>query len=189
MKKSVLVICIVIPSSILLYSFSFLFSGPVGKIFPDLTGDTYSGKKITIPKDTKGKFTLLGMAYSNKAEDDLKTWIHPIYNKFIVKHEDKGATDLSYNYDVHLYFIPMFTGLNKLTVEQSKKKIKEDTDSELHPYVVFYEGSLKVYQEQLGINQKELPYFFVLDKNGKIIYSTTGKYTEEKMDAIEELIE
>jgi hypothetical protein len=29
----------------------------------------------------------------------------------------------------------------------------------------------------------------VLDPNGKIIYATSGPYTDEKMDAVEEVIE
>jgi len=33
------------------------------------------------------------------------------------------------------------------------------------------------------------PYIFVLDKEGRVVYVTSGFYTEEKMDAIEDKIE
>jgi hypothetical protein len=54
--------------------------GVEGKMFPTMLCENYNGKKVTLPAETKGKYTLLGMAFSNGAEDDLKTWINPIYN-------------------------------------------------------------------------------------------------------------
>ena len=46
--------------------------GQKGEIFPYLEGTTLSGKELVLPEDTKGKFSLIGMAYSKKSEDDLK---------------------------------------------------------------------------------------------------------------------
>lgn len=154
-----------------------------GKIFPDIAGETCKGKALSIPSDTKGKITLIGMAYSKKAEDDLKTWLSPVYNKFIAK---TGMFDSEY--DVNLYFIPLFTGANYGAVNAAKKKLKEDTDEILHPHVLFYAGGIKKYKEELGFEEKDSAYFFVLDKNGKIIYTTTGQFSEEKMDAIEDTL-
>ena len=37
--------------------------------------------------------------------------------------------------------------------------------------------------------EEDIPYFFVLDPEGRIVYATSGKYSEDKMDAIEEKIE
>jgi len=35
---------------------------------------------------------------------------------------------------------------------------------------------------------KDIPYFFVLDKTGMIVYTTSGEYTPEKLDKMEEFI-
>ena len=156
----------------------------LGKLFPEISGETCNDKPISIPKDTKGKMTLIGMAYSQKAETDLKTWLSPVYNKFIVK---TGMFDSEF--EVNLYFIPLFTGANFGAAKMAKKKLKEDTDPILHPYVIFYEGGIKKYKEELDFDKKDTAYFFVLDESGKIVYATSGQYNEDKMDAIEEFVD
>jgi hypothetical protein len=55
--------------------------------------------------------------------------------------------------------------------------------------VLFYKGELKPYKEALDFEKKDIPYFFVLDKTGKIVYATSGKYTTAKMDQIENVLE
>ena len=37
--------------------------------------------------------------------------------------------------------------------------------------------------------EKNLPYFFVLDEEGKIVYATSGLYSEKKMSNIEEILD
>ncbi len=185
MKKAA--ICIL--STLLLLAFT-PYGGVEGKMFPAMVCENYNGKKIAIPAETKGKYTLLGMAFSNDAEADLKSWINPIYNKFIVKVDasQADAFDVHQDYDVNLFFIPMFTGLNQLTSKQSKEKIKSHTDKELYDYLLFYEGE-KTYKEELDFEKKNIPYFFVLDKTGKIVYATSGKFEDKKLDKIIDIIE
>ncbi len=161
--------------------------GVIGTMFPNIECEDYNGKKVNIPIDTKGKYTILGMAFSNAAEQDLKTWRSPIYNKFIAeKSEDPMSPQI--DYDIHLYFVPMFTGLNQVTSKQSKEKIKAATDKELYNNVLFYEGS-KTYKEELDFEKRDVPYFFILDKTGKIVYATSGKYDEKKMEKMLDIIE
>lgn len=178
-------------AAILLFTVSFKPpGGVVGKMFPSLQCEDYNGKIVTLPTDTKGKYTLLGMAFSNDAEANLKTWINPIYNKFIVKVDASQADvfDVHVDHDVNLFFIPMFTGINKLTSKQSKEKIKANTDKELYSYLLFYEGD-KTYKEELDFEKKDIPYFFILDKTGKIVYATSGPYDDKKMEKILDIVE
>ncbi len=186
MKK--IAICIL--SSVLLLTAFKPVGGVEGKMFPHMECENYNGAKIIIPEQTKGKYTLLGMAFSNDAEAELKSWISPVYNRFIVKADAAEADvfDVKADYDVNLFFIPMFTGLNQLTSKQSKEKIKSHTDKELYDNLLFYEGA-KTYKEELDFEKKNIPYFFVLDKTGKIVYATSGKYDPKKLDKIIDIIE
>ena len=59
----------------------------IGNIFPAMEAETVEDKKVMLPQDTKGKYTLLGLAYSKKSEDELNSWFGPIYNKFVRKPE------------------------------------------------------------------------------------------------------
>lgn len=165
--------------------FSYQLQAQVGKPFPLLYGETLEGKVIELPIQTKGKFTLLGLAYSKGAESELLTWYQPIYSTFIEKPKPGLFNE---SYDVNMYFVPMFTGVNQAASNTAKKKMKEGVDPVLHPYIMFYKGELAAYKESLNFEKRDTPYFFVLDKNGNIIHAFTGKYSAEKLAKIEELI-
>ncbi|WP_276368298.1 hypothetical protein [Chryseolinea sp. H1M3-3] len=157
-----------------------------GKMFPVMEAETVEDKKINLPQDTKGKYTLLGLAYSKKSEDDLNSWFQPVFEKYIQK--TKGLMS-GFGYDVNVYFIPMFTGINAAATGTAKRKALKNIDPQLLPYVLFYKGELKTYKESLEFDKKDVPYFFVLDPAGKIVHATLGKYSEDKMDEIENVIE
>jgi hypothetical protein len=171
----------------------FLFLGAlalqaqVGDTFPYLEGTTLSNVDLKLPADTKGKFTLIGMAYSKKSEDDLQSWFSPVYNTFIHKSSSSLFGDVGY--DVNVYFVPMFTGVKKAAANTAERKMKEKVDPKLLPHILFYRGDLKTYKDALDFEKKDVPYFFVLDKEGVIIYATSGSYSPSKIKKVEELVE
>ena len=159
----------------------------VGKMFPAMEAETVEDKKVSLPGDVKGKYTLLGLAYSKKSEDELNSWFTPIFSKFIQKAN--GGLMAGMGYDVNVYFVPMFTGVNAAATGTAKKKAIKNVDPQLLPYILFYKGELKPYKEALDFEKKDIPYFFILDPEGKIVYATSGKYTEAKMDEVEDHLE
>lgn len=172
---------------IILVACSFITNAQVGMIFPALEGETLTNKPLIIPKDTKGKITLIGVAYSKKSEQDLKTWFNPVYQTFIYKPKNPGLFHTSY--DVNVYFVPMFTGVKKAAYKTVMKKMKAKTDPKLVPHILFYKGELKKYKQALDFKKKDVPYFFVVDEAGKIVYATSGSFNDDKLDEIESLIE
>ena len=157
-----------------------------GKMFPDMEAETVEDKKVKLPQETKGKYTLLGLAYSKKSEEELNSWFQPVFEKFIQKTSGVLA---GFSYDVNVYFIPMFTGVNAAATGTAKRKALKNIDPQLLPYVLFYKGELKPYKDALDFEKKDIPYFFVLDPEGKIVYATSGKYTDAKMDKVESAME
>ncbi len=164
----------------IILAFSMLF---LGNKFPELTGETLSGKELTLPNDTSNKLTLVGMAYSKKSEGALKSWFTPLYDKFILK---RGIFDSQY--DINLYFVPMFTGLKKSAYESTLRKLKESNRKDLFDNIVFYKGELEPYKSELGLKEKEIPYLFLIDKEGAIIHSMEGKFTEGKLEKLEDVL-
>jgi hypothetical protein len=158
----------------------------IGKTFPVMEAETVEDKKVKLPGDVAGKYTLLGLAYSKKSEEELNSWFQPVFEKFIQK--SKGLMS-SFTYDVNVYFVPMFTGINAAATGTAKKKALKNIDPQLLPYILFYKGELKTYKEALDFEKRDIPYFFVLDTKGKIVYATSGEYTDQKMDEVEEKIE
>lgn len=168
-----------------LLSFSS-YAQVIGKMFPDMEAETVEDKKVKLPLEAKGKYTLLGLAYSKKSEDELNSWFQPVFEKFIQKTNGLMS---GFGYDVNVYFIPMFTGINAAATGTAKRKALKNIDPQLLPYVLFYKGELKSYKESLDFEKKDIPYFFVLDTEGKIIFATSGKYSEGKMDQVEAVME
>jgi hypothetical protein len=172
---------------LLLLSATITTNAQVGKQFPDMEAETVEDKKVRLPQDVKGKYTLVGLAYSKKSEDELNSWFSPVFSKFIQKAT--GGLMAGLTYDVNVYFVPMFTGVNAAATGTAKKKAIKNVDPQLFPHLLFYKGELKQYKEALDFEKKDVPYFFVLDPNGKIVHATSGAYSEDKMDAVEEVIE
>jgi hypothetical protein len=151
-----------------------------------MEAQTADDKVVKLPVDVQGKYTLLGLAYSKKSEDELNSWFEPVFSKFIQKTKGLMA---GFGYDVNVYFVPMFTGINAAATGTAKKKAIKNVDPQLLPYILFYKGELKPYKEALDFERKDIPYFFVLDPSGKILYATSGAYSESKMDQVEAVIE
>lgn len=167
---------------IAILGFTFFTTAQVNQAFPQMEAETLTNEFIEIPADLSGKYSLVGLAYSKRAEDDLKGWFEPIYNQFIYKNPNPGIFDISF--DVHTYFVPMFTGAKRPAYQKVMNKMKKTVDRRLQPNVVFYKGTLAAYKDALNFDGKEVPYFYVLDPEGKIVYATTGKYTKQKMQEI-----
>lgn len=161
---------------------SLTLKAQIGDRFPPMEAESLSNEMVNLPDDLKGKFTLIGLAFSKKAEDNLKTWFSPIWNQFIREHRkaDFFATD----YDINLFFIPMFTGHKTVAYQKMMKKVRTTTDSNLHPHILFYKGTMKTYKEALGFKGKNVPYFYMMDETGKIVWQTSGAYSNPKMQEI-----
>jgi hypothetical protein len=157
-----------------------------GDQFPALEGESLVHGMINIPDDVKGKYTLIGLAVSKDAETQLKTWFNPIYQQLIKKPDAKAL--FAMNYDVNVYFIPMLTGAKRPAYQAVMDKVEKEVDKPLHPHVLFFKGTLKEYKDALKIDDKDKPYLYLLDDEGKIIYSSSGGYSDAKLQKIIDLL-
>ena len=172
MIKYVLSLFLVLP----LFSFA--------QSFPSLEIDHLDGTKESLPKDTKGKFTIIGIAFSQKAQKELESWIVPVYDNFITK---EGLASMVY--DVNPRLVLMFTGAKKAVVEKAKKKLSAGVDEEFKSKIGLWEGDFSTVKSDLSIQNKNTFYLFVLDKEGTIIHKESGMHTEKKMEKIGNLVE
>ncbi|MFT6865476.1 MAG: hypothetical protein ACJA08_000294 [Cyclobacteriaceae bacterium] len=166
----------------LAFFFSTLAYAQLGATFPDLEGESLVHGMVNIPTDVQGKYTLVGIALSKKSETSLKSWFNPVYQQLIKKPE--AGLLFAFDYDVNVYFVPMLTGAKRPAYQKVMDKVEKDVDKKLHPNVLFYKGSLDDYKKSLNIDDKDIPYFYLLDAEGKIVYATTGSYSEGKLQKI-----
>lgn len=171
-------------NSKLLILLLLLSAGTNAQTLPLIKGETTGNKQLTLPDDLKGKYSLLGFASTMKAQDELISWLDPVYQKFIAK---TGLMDDLY--DVNILFIPILTGTNVSFATSMKKKFRENAQEDLQDHVLFCKEDGKEILAQLNMTDRNTPYFLLLDKDSKIIYRTSGRFTEDKFDAIDDLIE
>lgn len=172
---------LILLSSILMSSY---LHGQTGKTFPKITGSLLNDKSFSIPVNNE-KYTVVAIAYHRDAEDFLKQWLNPLYENFI-KKESKGSNfDIAEINDVNFVFVPMISGFKKIA-----DNFKKDTDKEFWPYILDTEKTdIKELQKELEVKDNKIPYFYVLNKEGKILAVESGKFTNQKLTRLEDVIE
>lgn len=170
--------------TIAILSFATFVSAQTGDPFPEIDLLDLNDEPVSIPEDIKGKFSLIGVAFSEDAQEDLYSWSQPVFSEFM---DDNNLSSLVY--DPHVHLILMFTGANQIAYNTAKGKIKDGTDENLADNIVLYKGAMDNYRKTLKMKDRKKPYFFVLDKQGKIIYVTSGRYTAKALKEVGNLIE
>lgn len=152
--------------------------------FPSLVGHTLEGSSISLPEKTAKKFTIIGICFKRSAEEHLKTWINPMYETFVAKAKGTDYFDVANYYDVNYFFIPLISGFKK-----AANDFKASTQKDLWKNVIDCDTDIKLLKEQLKPSDDNEPYFFVLDLTGKIVEIVSGKYSEDKMDKLQDAID
>lgn len=151
--------------------------------FPSLTGETVEGETITLPRTDAKKYTIIGLAYSQKASPLLEEWYEPAYLRFVAQHGLFAG-----EYDADVYFIPLFVGVNKATYEPSMNRFRKSASPEIVDLVLFSKEDIEPLRDVLELEDKQLPYFFILDQQGNIIHRETGGFTDDKLEAMEDVL-
>lgn len=146
--------------------------------FPAVTCENMNGEQKVIPQ--QGKYQLMVIAFGKQNEKELQSWLQPLYDKFIAK-----TSLIDFIFDADLYLLSILNGLEASAAKANKNKIKQEVDEELQPKIFLFQGDQEKLLKDLNIDSKQL-YVFLMDANGKIIYKTSGKYSEAKMEAIED---
>ncbi len=153
----------------------------IGSVFPTIIGISLADKSMSLPIKN-GKKTIVAIAFNKAAEDELKKWLNPLYNTFIKKQKGTSNFDMAEIYDVNFYFLPLISGFKKI-----KDDFKNSTDKEFWQYIMDTDKTdIKLQQKVLEIKDNKIPYFFVLDKDGKIIAIQSGDFKEDKIEALED---
>lgn len=156
--------------------------GQINQNFPTVETEKINGEVVKIPSAFAGKFTLIGVGTSKKAEEELQTWQNPLYRKFVAK---TGFMDDMF--DVELCFLPLFTGASQVAKDKVIKKLKENNEALVINNVYVYSGKREPFTA-IGIDDRTEPYFFLLDKSGKIVWTASGGFKQKYFDQIEEIL-
>jgi len=150
--------------------------------FPSVVTETIEGEKVNVPEAFEGSYTFIGVGTGKKAEDELRTWQVPVYNKFVAK---TGLMDQMY--DVSVCFLPLFTGAMKMAKNKVVQKLRENNEKLVLEHVYVYSGDREPF-EKFGIDNKKQPYFYLLNSQSQVIWEGVGEFKQSYFDRIEEIL-
>ena len=148
--------------------------------FPSVVAETSAGGTLTLPLSTAEGYTIVAVAFGKKAEPLLEDWYAPAYSRFVAK-SGLFASD----YHVDLFLMPLFVGANRAAYGTTMNRLRKEVDPEIAQRVVFVKGDARGLIDRLGLADKDVPYFFLLDKQGHIRARVQGAYTVERLEALE----
>jgi hypothetical protein len=151
-----------------------------GEKFPTLKGKTLAGQEVTLPP-ANGKATVLGLAFSTRAEADLKNWVQPFYDTFLAKHE--GVFEAG-NFEGNVYLVALLSGSAALGGKSLQEKAAKATDAELRPHILISSENPAAIIKALDVKDKDKAYFAVLDAGGNLKALLAGPYNEAKMEEL-----
>ena len=154
----------------------------LGKPFPIIETVKISGEIVSLPDRIGEGFSLIGMGISKKAEDDLRTWEAPVYNKFVAK---TGLMDDMF--DVGVYFLPIFTGATRAAKGKIIDKLRENNEALVMDHVYIYAGNSEPFDD-ISLDDKSEPCFVLVNAKGKIVWSARGAFKQKYLDEIEAIL-
>lgn len=140
----------------------------LNKDFPNLTAETLSGKTINFPKDTKGKYTIICVAFSDDAQAKVDTWTKAVLEKY-PKNE------------VNFFEVPMLKKGLRFMRGIIDGGMRRGVPTSLHDKVATFYGSLEPYKTQLMMTNNDDVYLYLLDTNGKIVHISDASANTEKL--------
>ena len=159
-----------------------LFSFKHAAKFPSFTCINLNDKQVVLPTDVQNKRTVIALMFSTKADKYMQNWAHPLYNSLMA--DGAGGMMSGNMYNANLCFVGAVKGLAKLALPEMIKKSKTQVDKKFHGNFMYTDTDLDALMKALNITDKSLPHFFVIEKDGSIIYQTSGTYSDDKLNDI-----
>jgi ATP10 protein len=142
--------------------------------FPTVRAKTLAGRCVTFPAATKGKVGIIFVAFEQSAQTQIDSWVTPMLSNYL------DQADVSY------YEIPMISGGYKPVSRFIDSGMRSGVPSDLHDRTATFYGNQSVFFETMKIVDSTRAYLFVLSRDGRIVYRTSGASTDDHVrEAIE----
>ena len=167
---------------VLVLGLPILFSFKQTNKFPNITCTNLKDKQVVLPTDMQNKRTVIALMLSTKADKYMQNWSQPLYNSLMA--DGVGGMMSGNMYNANLCFVGAVKGLAKLALPEMIKKAQNQVDKKFHGNFMYTDTDIDILMKSLNITDKSLPHFIVVEKDGSVIYQTSGAYTEDKLNDI-----
>lgn len=150
--------------------------------FPTIQCTNLKDKTVNLPADFSNKRTVIALMMSTKADKHMQKWSKPLYNSLMA--DGVGGMMSGNIYNANLCFVGAVKGIAKIALPEMIKKAKTEVDPKFHDIFMYTEGDIDALKKALNITDTSLPYFIVLETDGKIISKVSGEFTDDKLNDI-----
>lgn len=150
----------------------------VGDLFPKIASESLAGTQVVLPADSKGKITLVTLAYEEQAQKQIDSWAEPILAKYLGKEKFQY-----YELPVLAKFFKQVWGAGSID-----RGMRAGIAPQRHPNVVTVYDDRDKYYSWFG-KDKSVAYVFLLDTEGKIVAKYQGFSTPVAQKELEALLE
>jgi ATP10 protein len=142
--------------------------------FPTISAKTLANRCVTFPKETQGKVGVLFVAFEQGAQSEIDTWVDPVINNYL--NDDR----------VSYYEIPMISGAYKPVSRFIDGGMRGGVPSKLHDRTATFYGKRSAFFSSMNISNRTHAYLFVLSREGRIVFRSSGSASAEQVaDTIE----
>jgi uncharacterized membrane protein YuzA (DUF378 family) len=149
----------------------------VGQQMPTVSGRTLTGKEVTLPRDARGKFTFLLLAFSYEARFDVEDWEHAFRDRF------------GENPNVDFFLLPVISPAYRLFAPMIDAGMRRGTPSAMHDHVVTLYTSPRSVREAFGAARPSNVWVYLVDRDGKVLFQYGGPFDRQKFQELASTLE
>ena len=169
--------------SLIAFSLIILSSGllTAQKKFEPVDCQDINSRTVSFPAANPGKKLVVMVTFSDKASDEAKTWVDPLYQKFVLK---SGMMDAAF--DASLCVVSFVSAAELSLIKMNAAKIRADTPEPLINSVLYTAQSATALKKSMDVKNDKSVYILVLSPEGVILKQQSGSFSDDKMESLED---
>jgi hypothetical protein len=148
------------------------------KTFPEVSGKNLKRKKLTFPTDFPAEHTVVLMAFYRHQQLDIDTWLP------FVSQMESDYEDLAY---VELPVIYRMGPLGQWMLNEGMRAGIPNQKARERTITLYLNKSN--FLGQMGIDSQDQIQILLVDRQGKIYFQETGRFSAEKGEALVEILQ
>jgi hypothetical protein len=152
-------------------------AGWTGPVFPEVSGDNLNGRAFVMPRDFDGQYNVVMVAFFQRQQYDVNTWL-------------ADAERLSRDHaNVEYYELPVISGAwapAKAWVDGGMRSGIPDIAQRERTITVFTDT--EKFRSLAGIEGSDRIWTGVMDKEGRVYWSTRGPATPETLAELRSVV-
>jgi hypothetical protein len=149
----------------------------VGTPMPKIEGENLTGHKAVLPDAARGKVTLVAMGFGYESRRNVEVWTKRFHREFGT-HPDTASFE-----------VPVISGLARLAKLFIDSGMRRGTPKEDRDKVITVYGSASEWKERLGVEDTDLAYLLLLDREGRVRWRHAGLFEESVWPELKEATE